>query len=501
MRKTIANFPLHIWLIPAFFLLHVLNEYFGLIHAPAYFFWAAIYLAIASLLWLISKWVTGSYHKGGLWTSCVLILYFFFGAAHDALKQLPIPSRFSSYSVVLFLVVLILLLLSVYFRKRSQPLYKGHQFFNLLWGVLVIIELVGVVNKQLSHRQWENDYALHQTPVLRALPPTPAAQQPDIFFVVFDEYASSSALKKYFHFDNSPTDSLLRANGFYVAAGAQSNYNSTPLSIGSCFNMQYFDRPMEGFASTTKTILQSWYGLNRSQVPKLLSQAGYAVYNFGVSDLEHVPVSTSRFNAAYETTPLYQETLSGRIDRDLLWLVQNNIPAIKQYFVRRYTRESAAFVARNLTNLRHTVAALNEQNDQPKFVFAHVIMPHEPFLLDAQGQLVIDEHKPIDPYDVNQYLQQLAYCNQWIDSLARTANQPFARPRVVVIEGDHGFRDQQLRQYRDKQFMNLNAWYFSDGNYAGVYDSISPVNTFPIVFNKYFNTSLPLRKDSTILLK
>ncbi|MDQ3277751.1 MAG: hypothetical protein M3Q06_05465, partial [Bacteroidota bacterium] len=52
----------------------------------------------------------------------------------------------------------------------------------------------------------------------------------------------------------------------------------------------------------------------------------------------------------------------------------------------------------------------------------------------------------------------------------------------------------------NKVFRNLNAYYFSDKDYGMLYDSISPVNTFRVVLNKYFSQSFPLLKDSSFYL-
>lgn len=42
----------------------------------------------------------------------------------------------------------------------------------------------------------------------------------------------------------------------------------------------------------------------------------------------------------------------------------------------------------------------------------------------------------------------------------------------------------------------LNAYYLPYGGDKTLYDSITPVNTFKIIFNTYFNTNLELVKDS-----
>ena len=49
-------------------------------------------------------------------------------------------------------------------------------------------------------------------------------------------------------------------------------------------------------------------------------------------------------------------------------------------------------------------------------------------------------------------------------------------------------------------FSNLNAFYFPNKDYSRLYDSISPVNTFRVVLNTYFNAQLPLLKDSSIIV-
>ncbi len=41
----------------------------------------------------------------------------------------------------------------------------------------------------------------------------------------------------------------------------------------------------------------------------------------------------------------------------------------------------------------------------------------------------------------------------------------------------------------------LNAIYFSDGDYEMLYPTMSPVNTFRIILNKWFGTQYPLLAD------
>ena len=46
----------------------------------------------------------------------------------------------------------------------------------------------------------------------------------------------------------------------------------------------------------------------------------------------------------------------------------------------------------------------------------------------------------------------------------------------------------------------MNAIYLPDRDYSTLYDSMTNVNEFRIIFNKTFNQKFPLLKDSSIFL-
>ncbi len=96
------------------------------------------------------------------------------------------------------------------------------------------------------------------------------------------------------------------------------------------------------------------------------------------------------------------------------------------------------------------------------------------------------------------YLEYVTYTNSKIRELITIIqkNNPEA---VIILLSDHGFREKGSTRY-DHFFQNLNAVYYADKDYSGLYDSITSVNQFRVVINKLFHGSLPLLKDSTIFL-
>ncbi|HEY4148498.1 MAG TPA: hypothetical protein VGM41_06200, partial [Chitinophagaceae bacterium] len=70
---------------------------------------------------------------------------------------------------------------------------------------------------------------------------------------------------------------------------------------------------------------------------------------------------------------------------------------------------------------------------------------------------------------------------------------------VIIIQSDHGYRDlKQTDVNPHLYFNNYSAFYFPDKDYSGLYDTLSNINTFPLIFNKYFNTTIPIQKDSVV---
>jgi hypothetical protein len=130
------------------------------------------------------------------------------------------------------------------------------------------------------------------------------------------------------------------------------------------------------------------------------------------------------------------------------------------------------------------------------------MMPHDPYFFDSTGQLISDTVLVTGRFDRKAaYLSQLVYANKLLVKMIKAASTKTGRPRVVIIEGDHGFGFHDCPKFKDREFRNLNAYYFSDLDYHTLYSSISPVNTFRVILNKYFCCDYPLLDDSSFYVQ
>jgi hypothetical protein len=72
--------------------------------------------------------------------------------------------------------------------------------------------------------------------------------------------------------------------------------------------------------------------------------------------------------------------------------------------------------------------------------------------------------------------------------------QTSENPPIIVIQGDHGPAPFDVPERRMKI---LNAYYFPD-NHEGLYSTITPVNTFRLILDKYFLQNVSLLEDRSL---
>jgi len=133
----------------------------------------------------------------------------------------------------------------------------------------------------------------------------------------------------------------------------------------------------------------------------------------------------------------------------------------------------------------------------PKFVFAHLVIPHQPFVFGPDGeQLVIPEkvHKGQTYYTERDYrlgyVNQITFISDQISQVVKGIIENSAVPPVIIIQGDHG-----PSHYDNATRMGILNAYFFPAVQPELYSSITPVNSFRLLFNAYFGEDLNLLED------
>jgi hypothetical protein len=310
-----------------------------------------------------------------------------------------------------------------------------------------------------------------------------------------DGYASSIALAQWYQYHND-LDSFLLQRKFSIQAHSRSNYNFTPFSMASILNMSY----LQGIAHPKQVTLNDYANceapIRNNEVIKTLSAAGYDIVNYSIFNLAGHPSAIEQDFLPLNTRLITERTMLAYTRRDIGWKLAKWYP-FKWFMVNdimNTNHNNQRFI-----ELVKTSAAT--KSTRPRFVYAHFYLPHNPYYYDKNGNLkdiatITRENKT---FPIPAYLEYVTYANSRIREMI-TAIQQQNPSAVIILMGDHGNREFTNEVFPARFFQNLNAVYYPDNDYKLLYDSISGVNQFRVVFNKLFKQNRPLLKDSSTYL-
>jgi len=326
--------------------------------------------------------------------------------------------------------------------------------------------------------------------------PPPPGPLPDIYYIIPDTYPRADVLARYYDLDNSAFLAALRARGFVVGERSRCNYNQTGLSLASSLNMSYLDQAaLEG---------------HRTRIPlRRLIATGRAIQEMQRHGYTTINVASGY--SATEGLPL-DEQASYPPDRRW-WTLYPPADELQTHFYS-CTIASAllqpALKQAHRDRVRHGLAVLprlRQQRSGPVFVFAHLLLPHPPFLFGADGAAV-DEHLRhisindgvfvIPPGSTARaeyqrgYVRQVHFCNQLLLAAVDGILAASTRPVVIIIQADTGPASHGGMTTADTNLFErygiLNAIRAPEQALAVPAD-LTPVNTFRLVCDQYFGTA------------
>jgi hypothetical protein len=135
----------------------------------------------------------------------------------------------------------------------------------------------------------------------------------------------------------------------------------------------------------------------------------------------------------------------------------------------------------------------------PRLVFAHIVAPHSPYLFTATGEarspdepFTLLEAADVSANDRDLYRDQAAYVTGRAQAVIQSILGNSDTAPVIILQADHG---PGLGMGQAERTAILNAILVREDCRSMLYPSITPVNTFRVVFNCYFDADLPLVED------
>ena len=487
MTSKLRQWPLHPLLAAVYPVLVLLANNITQVKPSAALRPLIVVCCAAAAFWGLIFLVLRDLKRSALLASWWLVLFFTYGHIYNFLEHNSILGR---HRLLLPVWVALALVGGWWLLKKIKDLAYATLALNGIGLVLLVFPLIQLGSYGLRSRFSATD--LYRLPAeFASLRLPPGQTPPDVYYIILDAYARNDVLKSFFSYNNSAFSDWLSEKGFYLASCSQSNYAQTELSLASSLNLSYLDDLLGELSARSQDRLPLRSLLDTNAVRRAFQQLGYSFVAFetgflfsqfedadvylspgslgGLSGFEVLLVKTSGGLALVDAASLLPRFLQ----EDM------NAPETARYQQVTYTLDQLAKIPSSIPG--------------PKFVFAHIVAPHGPLILGPDGKQVHYPEPVEDASYTRGYQGELTYLNRRMQDILQRILVDSAVPPVIIIQADHGH---DMASPEDRMAI-LNAYFLPGDGERQLYSAITPVNSFRVIFNRYFGGQFDLLKDSS----
>ena len=440
-------------------------------------------IAFGALVYLLFWLCLRQAHRAAFLSFLWMVLFFSYGHVYNLIN-----GKYPDFNLTPWLLTGWAGLALAAIRWATRPKLGFASAASGLNAITLGLVILSLGQTSLGSTHGSGHQVADENAPIQELNPPASQPLPDVYYFILDSYGRADLLKTAYGYDNSGFISGLEQRGFYVAKCSQSNYVRTEISLGSSLNLLYLQDLDSNYKPENEGRSRLWDSLKHSAVRYNFESIGYKTVGFATgfawnelrdADIFYSPPPLSSGLSEFEG--LFLRSTLARYAEDLGWVDSDAV--MGQGFRDRFN-----MVFNTLDDLA--------RNPAPTFAYIHLISPHPPFVFGPDGQ-------PTDPSDflnaqrlypsdlyAKGYQNQLTYLNQkmleGIDAILANSKTP----PIIIIQGDHG----PWLQPNAKRMQILNAYYLP-GHNDKLYPTITPVNTFRLIFDTYLGGDYPLLKD------
>lgn len=482
ISKKISPHPILLAIFP---ILYLYNRNIEIVSTTEVLVTASVSAFSAITIFLIINFFVKDRFRSEIITSAFLIIFFSYGHVYLALENRPIVNQnLANHAFLAPASILLFTLIFFTVKKVSIEFIKISKILNIIGLTLLIITIPNIISYYFK--------SSNETELIERyeyiLDEKPQDNLPDIYYIILDGYARKDILAKLYDYDNSPFIKDLENIGFYVAKESKSNFTVSMVSIASSLNMQYINSLTEKLGADSIDSKPFGELIKDNEVSRYLRIKGYTYVHFrtGFNITDKNPYADIEFS--------YRQRSE---------FVKSIFQTSALIIIERYINDNAHSILYIFDKLPEIA-----ENSNPTFTFAHIISPHNPYVFDEDGNIIPQDIKRWGGQKAwsnrKDYLSQLKFVNKKIIETVEMIIEKSKEPPIIIIQSDHG--PASSNQYKTKienlnpdqleeRAANLNAYYLPKKVKNHLYDTITPVNSFRLLFKYYFGEDLDLLED------
>lgn len=420
------------------------------------------FMAIGAVLFVLFFLWTKNLAKAGLIATVFLLVLL-----NYAYVERGIQAIFHSLRYWHILPILLVLLLHIgWLVRKKLPDDLCVVIVSVTSGIFVLLILFNgtmavqdIIGKNKAEKQMDQIHYLQND--------ASAAEMPNIYFLMFDEYSSYDFMKKYYDYDNMDFMNKLKDIGFSISYTSHNESILTSTVVANLMNLEYIVD--DSWAEYDKILARKSGALY-----SLLMDNGYSLYSmtddYGLPLLENAAVSAGSGSAM---------TVGGETLKDLL--LNNSVfyPLVTKY-------------GNGLRSTLDSIEAFVQAKEKSRFLVAHFHINHTPFMYDQDGNVIDNINS--DWADKQYYLNTYIYATKVMDELIDCILE-FDPDSIIILQSDHGARastDLSLFfvLFPIEDMSNCFNCVYYPGELLNI-EGVSGVNTERLIFGKLFNVDLP----------
>ena len=497
MIDALKRWPWYAAVLAAYPMLHLAVTNPGQVEAGDVLPVVAAGIAAACALVVLLRPAMGTWTAAGLGAAWVALLFYLYAPVNEwwmdwvraSLEQRAAdPAWYNAHPQLVhsaawgLLVLWGLARLRLHASRIPAKLTVSLNFFALLLVAMIAIQAIAQARTSRGN-------AVEPT-AAPAATGVEAAAGPDIYFILLDGYARADILDRYYGYDNAPFLDGLRSRGFQVSDASRSNFYWTFLSVGSALNLDYVQNLVGDRLDPE--------GRDRTEIYRLLrdNRASHFLRERGY---RYVALqSTWGGTASNPYADTFLPCSSGAFGSEYLRAVAD------ASWLRALSSQASVDIASCHLRNFETLESL-AKSPGPKFVFAHFVPPHHPYLFDREGN-VLRRATISDQFEFQKrlweerdaYADQLHFVSTRVAAVVDRLIADSPRPPVILLVSDHGpnlRKGMYAPEQRHVRLSNLTAMYLPGAPAGYLPADATPVNHLRRVFNLYFDAGLPMLPD------